>query len=144
MYMDQIIYVNNDTFTGNSCSNGGAISGLYANFDVFDSVLTGNKATGWGQNPAITGTPGGGSGGAIYTDGNHYNLTVDGTTMSGNSATEGGGAVFFVVNSGGGTLRIEYSKLHDNSSGVFQNAPGIFDHVNGHNQPPAVTYSSIS
>ncbi|HEY3903877.1 MAG TPA: hypothetical protein VGM14_08250 [Streptosporangiaceae bacterium] len=144
MFMDQIIYLKYDTFTGNSCSNGGAISGLFANFDVFDSVLTNNKATGWGQNPAIKGTPGGGSGGAIYTDGKHYNLSVDGTTMTGNTATEGGGAIFFVVNSGGGTLRVEYSKLHDNSSGEFQNAPGIFDHVDGHNQPPAVTYSSIS
>jgi len=52
MYMDSIIYINNDTFTGNSCSNGGAISGLYANFDVFDSVLTGNKATGWARTPS--------------------------------------------------------------------------------------------
>ena len=143
MFMNSIIYINNDTFTGNWCSNGGAISGLFANFDVFDSVLTGNKALGWGQNPAIKGTPGGGSGGAIYTDGNHYNLIIDGTTMSGNTATEGGGAIFYVVNSGGGGLKIEYSRLRGNPSGVFQNAPGIFDHVDGHNQPPDVIYSTI-
>jgi hypothetical protein len=143
MYMDSKIYINNDTFTGNSCSNGGAISGLFANFDVFDSVLTGNKALGWGQNPAIKGTPGGGSGGAIYTDGNHYNLIIDGTTMTGNTANEGGGAIFYVVNSGGGGLAIVYAHLHDNTSGVFQNAPGIFDHVDGHNQPPDVWKSTI-
>jgi hypothetical protein len=144
MYMNSIIYINNDTFTDNTCSNGGALSGLYANFDVFDSVLTNNQAIGWGANPASKGTSGGGSGGAIYTDGNHYNLIIDGTSMSGNRAREGGGAVFFVVNSGGGTLTIEYAALHDNSSGVFQNAPGIFDHVDERNIQPAVSHSTIS
>ena len=50
--------------------------------------------------------------------------------MSGNTANEGGGAIFFVVNSGGGTLTIDNSTLSDNPSGAFQNAPGIFDDVN--------------
>ncbi len=143
MYMGSPVYITSDTFTGNTCSNGAALSGLYASFEIANCVLTGNRATGWGANPAITGTPGGGSGGAIYTDGNRYSMLIDSTTMRGNSAREGGGAIFFVVNSGGGTLKIENSRLSGNSSGVFQNAPGIYDHVDGHNTKPVVTNSTI-
>ena len=143
MYPGSPVYITHDTFSGNSCSNGAALSGLFANFDVINSLLTDNKAIGWGANPAKPGTPGGGSGGAIYTDGARYNLIVDGTAMSGNTAREGGGAIFFVVNTGGGTLKIEYSTLHHNPSGVFQNAPGIFDSVNGQDTQPVVVNSSI-
>ena len=143
MYPGSPVYITHDTFSGNSCSNGAALSGLFANFDVINSLLTDNKAIGWGANPAKPGTPGGGSGGAIYTDGARYNLIVDGTAMSGNTAREGGGAIFFVVNTGGGTLKIEYSTLHHNPSGVFQNAPGIFDSVNGADTPPVNIHSTI-
>jgi len=144
MYMSSPVYITHDTFSGNSCSNGAALSGLYANFDVINSLLTGNKAIGWGANPANSGTPGGGSGGAIYTDGNHYNLTIAGTVITGNTAREGGSALFFVVNAGGGTLKIAYSTLRNPKSGQFQNAPGIFDSVNGHDASPVVVHSSIS
>jgi hypothetical protein len=143
MYPASPVYITGDTFSGNSCSNGGALSGLYANFDVINSLLTANKAIGWGANPAKAGTPGGGSGGAIYTDGNQYNLSITGTVMRDNTAREGGGGIFFVVNSGGGALRIESSTLHDNPSGAFQNAPGIFDSVNGQDTQPVVMSSSI-
>ena len=138
-----LVYITDDTFSGNSCSNGGALSGLYANFDVINSLLTGNKAIGWGANPAQGDTPGGGSGGAIYTDGDQYNLSITGAVMRDNTAREGGGGIFFVVDSGGGTLRIESSTLQDNLSGAFQNAPGIFDHVDGRNTQPVVVSSSI-
>jgi hypothetical protein len=144
MYMGTPVYITHDTFTGNSCSNGAALSGLYANFDVLNSVMTGNQAIGFGANPAGHGTSGGGSGGAIYTDGDHYNLTIGGTVISGNSAREGGGAIFFVVDAGGGTLTIDHSTLRRNPSGEFQNAPGIFDSVDGHVTPPVVVDSSIS
>ena len=144
MYMKTPVYITHDTFSGNSCSNGAALSGLFANFVVINSLLTNNKAIGWGANPASAGTPGGGSGGAIYTDGNHYSLIIAGTAMSGNTAREGGGAIFFVVNAGGGQLKIKYSKLTKNPSGAFQNAPGIFDHVDGADVPPVVVHSTIS
>jgi hypothetical protein len=143
MYMSSPVYITGDTFTGNSCSNGGALSGLYANFDVFNSLLTGNKAIGWGANPAATGTPGGGSGGAIYTDGDQYNLSLAGTVMSDNTAREGGGGIFFVVDADGGTLQIDSSTLQDNSTGEFQNAPGIFDSVNGKDTQPTEVSSSV-
>ena len=144
MYMQDPVYITNDTFTGNSCSNGAALSGLYANFAVYNSLMTGNKAIGSGANPAASGTPGGGSGGAIYTDGDGYNLIVDGSVMSGNTAREGGGAIFFVVDADGGTLTIDGSTLSDNTSGAFQNAPGIFDEVNSVDTQPTESGSSVS
>jgi hypothetical protein len=144
MYMGSPVYITHDTFSGNTCSNGAALSGLYANFDITNSLLTANEAIGWGANPARPGTPGGGSGGAIYTDGDGYNLIIDGTVMRDNSAREGGGAIFFVVDADGGTLRIEHSTLDDNPSGEFQNAPGIFDSVDGRDTAPVVVDSTIS
>jgi hypothetical protein len=138
------VYVTGDTFSGNSCSNGGALSGLFAHFDVINSLMTGNKAIGWGANPAAAGTPGGGSGGAIYTDGTGYDLSVTDTVMRDNTAREGGGGIFFVVNSGGGTLQIASSTLQGNTSGAFQNAPGIFDSVNGQDTQPVEVNSSVS
>jgi hypothetical protein len=143
MYPGSPVYITDDTFRQDSCSNGGALSGLFADFDVINSVLTDNKAIGWGANPAAAGTAGGGSGGAIYTDGAQYNLSVAGTVMRGNTAREGGGAIFFVVNSGGGTLRIASCTLRGNPSGEFQNAPGIFDSVNGREAQPVIVGSSI-
>jgi hypothetical protein len=144
MYMGSPVYITHDTFSGNTCSNGAALSGLYANFDITNSLLTANEAIGWGANPAHSGTPGGGSGGAIYTDGDRYNLIIDDTVMRDNSAREGGGAIFFVVDADGGALRIEHSTLDDNPSGVFQNAPGIFDSVDGRDTAPVVVDSTIS
>jgi hypothetical protein len=144
MYPGSPVYLTGDTFTDDSCSNGGALSGLYADFDVVNCLLSGDKAIGWGANPAAAGTPGGGSGGAIYTDGNGYDLTIAGTVIRESTAREGGGAIFFVVNAGGGTLRIESSTLQGNPSGEFQNAPGIFDSVNGQDTQPVVTSSSVS
>jgi hypothetical protein len=143
MYPASPVYLTGDTFSDDSCSNGGALSGLFANFDVMNCLLSSDKAIGWGANPAAAGTPGGGSGGAIYTDGNGYDLTVAGTVIRGSTAREGGGAIFFVVNAGGGTLRIESSTLQGNPSGEFQNAPGIFDSVNGQDTQPVVVSSSI-
>ena len=144
MYMQVPVYITNDTFTGNSCSNGAALSGLYANFAVYNSLMTDNKATGDGANPAASGTAGGGSGGAIYTDGDGYNLLIDGSVMKGNTAREGGGAIFFVVDADGGTLTIDGSTLSGNTSGAFQNAPGIFDEVNSVVTQPVEDGSSVS
>jgi len=143
MDMSIPVYIVSDTFTGNSCSNGGALSGLFANFAVYDSSFTGNKAIGTGANPAKRGTPGGGSGGAVYTDGAGYDLLIDGTTMRDNTAREGGGAIFFVVNYGGGRLTIRNSTLVGNTSGAFQNAPGIFDEVNSVVTQPSKSGSSV-
>jgi len=43
MYMGAVVYITHDTFSGNSCSNGAALSGLYARFGVFNSLFTNNR-----------------------------------------------------------------------------------------------------
>lgn len=142
-YQNRPVEVTGSTFTGGVCSNGGALSSIGVSWIVQDSAFTGNRAIGDGANPAQAGTPGGGSGGAIYTDGDDYTVTVDGSVISGNSAREGGGALFFVSNDRTGTLTIEHSQLRDNPSAGFQTTgyPGIFFLGQGH---PAVLSSSLS
>jgi hypothetical protein len=122
------VYIVHSTFTGGVCANGGALSSIGVSWSVLNSVLTGNKAIGRGANPARGGTPGGGSGGAIYTDGNTFTVTLSGTVVRDNRANEGGGAVFFVSNDRTGTLTIRRSSLKGNRSAGFETAgqPGIF------------------
>jgi hypothetical protein len=137
------VYITRDTFRGGVCSNGGALSSIDVNWDVYNSLMINNKAIGFGANPAQSGTPGGGSGGAIYTDGDNYNVLIAGTVIRRNSAREGGGAVFFVVDNNQGTLTIKNSTLHNNPSDEFFTAgfPGIFFHSSG---KPIVTDSTIN
>ena len=143
MYQGAPVYITDDTFRGGRCSNGGALSSIAAAWSVYNSFFTDNKAIGWGANPQASGTPGGGSGGAIYTDGDHYNVLIDGTVIHYNNAPEGGSAIFFVVDADGGTLTIEDSTLDHNPRGAFQNAPGIFDSVNGQDTQPVMINSSV-
>jgi hypothetical protein len=144
MDMSVPVYLTDDTFLDNSCSNGGALSGLYANFVLTNSLLTGNAAVGWGLQPPQRGTPGGGNGGAIYTDGSSYNLNIDGTVISDNNAREGGGGIFSVIGQGYGALTLEFSHLSDNPSGQFQDAPGIFDRRDGRDVRPVLIDSTVS
>ncbi|MFF5084383.1 hypothetical protein ACFY36_45685 [Actinoplanes sp. NPDC000266] len=125
---DLPVYVVNSTFSGGVCSNGAALSSIQVSWTVLNSVFTGNAAVGRGANPARSGTPGGGSGGAIYLDGNGFTLALDGSVIKDNSAKEGGGAVFFVSNDRSGTLKIRNSTLAQNPSAGFETAglPGIF------------------
>ncbi len=127
------VYVVGSTFggepgEGGSCANGGALSSIGVSWVVLNSVLSHNEAIGHGANPAREGTPGGGSGGAIYADGNDFTVTIAGTLIEDNHAREGGGAIFFVSNDRTGTLRIEDSILRGNASDGFETRgyPGIF------------------
>jgi hypothetical protein len=135
-YRNRAVYITNDTFTGGRCSNGAALSSISVQWSVFNSLFINNKAIGWGANPASSGTPGGGSGGAIYNDGTDYNTLVAGTVMRYDSAREGGGAIFYVVDSGSGKLTCHDSYLRHNRSGEFETAPGIYDNIDGHDGPP--------
>jgi hypothetical protein len=132
-YHGQPVYVVNSTFggapgAGGSCSNGGALSSIGVSWVVLNSLFSHNEAVGRGANPAKSGTPGGGSGGAIYLDGNTFTLRLAGTVIEENSANEGGGAVFFVSNDHTGSLTIESSTLRGNPSRQFETSgyPGIF------------------
>ncbi|MGW2626402.1 hypothetical protein [Micromonospora taraxaci] len=122
------VYVVGSTFDGGSCSNGGALSSIGVSWVVLNSLLKNNEAIGNGANPAKSGTPGGGSGGAIYCDGNEFTVRIAGTIIENNKANEGGGAIFFVSNNRTGTMRIEGSTLRRNPSGTFETRgfPGIF------------------
>lgn len=141
-YQNRPVYITSDTFTGNRCSNGGALSSISVQWDVLNSVFNGNEAIGWGANPPAGSTPGGGSGGAIYNDGNDYNTLIAGTIMSNNSAREGGGAVFYVVDSGWGRLTFDDSHLHHNPSGRFQTYTGVYDKVDLSDYVPVMIRSS--
>jgi hypothetical protein len=120
------VYVVNSRFRGGRCSNGAALSSIGVSWEVYNSTFTDNSAIGHGANPRRPGTPGGGSGGAIYADGNDFTVLVAGSTMIDNHAREGGGAIFFVSNDRTGDLLIRSSKLKDNPSDGFENSPGIF------------------
>lgn len=136
------IYVVNSTFDGGTCANGGALSGLHVSFTVLNSVMTHNNATGRGANPARSGTPGGGSGGAIYTDGDQYTVKIAGTIIEDNHANEGGGAIFYVSNNRAGAMTIDSSSLRRNKSDGFETIPGIF--YLGTTEKPQITGSTVS
>lgn len=140
-------YVVSSTFggeggLGNSGSNGGGLSSIGVSYTVLNSLFAQNAAIGIGANPPRSGTPGGGSGGAIYCDGNLFTLTLCGVKMTGNTAKEGGGAIFFVSNNRTGSLIIKDSLLSGNPSQGFETAgyKGIFFLGSG---TPQVTNSTI-
>jgi hypothetical protein len=125
-HRDQPVYVVRSTFTRGVCSNGAALSSIGVSWSIYNSVLTRNRAVGRGANPAQQGTPGGGSGGAVYADGNDFRVLVAGTRMARNHARAGGGAIFFVSNDRTGVLEIRSSNLQHNPSDGFETDPGIF------------------
>jgi hypothetical protein len=126
-YHGRPVYVVNSTFRGGRCSNGSGLSSIGVSWTVLNSVFVWNRAVGHGANPPHhPDQPGGGSGGAIYTDGNDYTVRVAGTLMRHNHANEGGGAIFYVSNDLSGRLHLRWSTLTDNVSAGFETRPGIF------------------
>jgi predicted outer membrane repeat protein len=122
------VKVSQSRFSSNVCSNGGALSSIGVSWSVRDSELLENRAVGTGANPARPGTPGGGSGGAIYNDGDAMALDVTDSQFEDNQANEGGGAIFFVSDDRTGTMAITDSTFKHNPNLGFQTAglPGIF------------------
>lgn len=136
-YRDLPVYVNNSIFGGskaqeNVCSNGGGISSIGVSWTIYNSLFSYNRAIGNGGNPSRGGTPGGGSGGAIYNDGKTMTLSLCGTTITNNEANTHGPAIFFVSNNHDGTIRIEDSVIQDNinhSGHPWEILPGISGHL---------------
>jgi hypothetical protein len=130
------VYVVHSTFggredLGNVGANGGGISSIGVSWTIINSLFTCNRAIGNGGNPAQSGTPGGGSGGAIYIDGNTMTLSVFGTRIEDNEVNAYGAAIFFVSNNHNGTLHIEDSVIRNNtnySGSPWQILPGISAH----------------
>jgi hypothetical protein len=132
-YQGLPVWVVNSTFGGaegygNTCSNGGGLSSIGVSWNIVNSYFAYNHAIGRGGNPADSGTPGGGSGGAIYNDGNRMTLSVCGTRIEHNQVNAYGSAIFFVSNSHEGTLKVEDSVVRDNTGGGWNVLPGISMH----------------
>jgi hypothetical protein len=122
------------TFTGNTASNAGAVGGLYAELDVYNSLFTGNKAVGNGANNNDPSTcsainngqnevGSGGNGGALYSDGNSKNVLLCGDAIEDNSAGVNafGGGLFFTSDNMAGTLTIVDTTMTGNTGGSWTN-----------------------
>ncbi|XXT82311.1 hypothetical protein WME79_18685 [Sorangium sp. So ce726] len=140
------LYVVNSTFGGaegygNECANGGGISSIGVSWTVINSLFSHNRALGDGGNPAEDGTPGGGSGGAIYNDGNTMTLTLCGTRIERNEVNAYGSAIFFVSNDHTGNIVIDRSVITNNIGGSWY---PTYPQISNHDDTPImVTASTI-
>lgn len=129
------VHVSNSTFggraeLGNQGANGGALSSIGVSWSIYNSLFSYNKATGSGGNPALSGTPGGGSGGAIYNDGNKMTLSLCGVKIEQNEVSAYGSAVFFVSNNHTGNMTIRDSIITGNKGGSwYPTYPQISNHA---------------
>jgi hypothetical protein len=142
---DLPVYVVNSTFGGaegfgNTCSNGGGLSSIGVSWTIINSLFSHNHAIGNGGNPAQPGTPGGGSGGAIYNDGNTMTLSLCGVRIEHNEVNTHGSAIFFVSNDHSGDIRIDRSVITNNVGGSWY---PTYPQISGHDDTPiAVTDST--
>jgi len=123
-YENLPVYIVNSTFGGgelygNTGSNGGALSSIGVSWTIINSWFSHNHAIGVGANPAKEGTVGGGSGGAIYNDGNEMTLKILGSKMEFNEVNEHGSSIFFVSNNHTGNIIIEDSIIENNIGGSW-------------------------
>lgn len=145
-YNNLPVYITNTTFGGgngygNTGANGGAISSIGVSWTIYNSLFSHNKAIGNGGNPAVSGTPGGGSGGAIYNDGNTMTLRLYGTRIEENEVNAHGSSIFFVSNDHTGNIIIDNSTIQNNIGGSwYPKYPSISMHSD---TPITVTNSVI-
>ena len=128
------VWIGGSTFTGNSASNAGAVGGLFAELNIYNSLFQDNHAVGHdannddatmcsamnnGQNEIGSG----GNGGAIYSDGNDVDVTLCGDAILNNAAgTKAfGGGLFFTSNNYGGSLSIADTTMTGNTGGHWTN-----------------------
>ena len=125
---------------GNTCSNGGGISSIGVSWTVLNSTFVGNRAIGNGGNPAQPGTPGGGSGGAIYNDGNTMTLSICGSRIENNEVNAYGSAIFFVSNDHTGNIVIDRSVITKNIGGSWY---PTYPQISNHSDTPIDVRASI-
>lgn len=123
-YEGNPVYVVNSTFGGaegfgNSGANGGALSSIGVSWSIYNCLFSHNQAIGNGGNPAQDGTPGGGSGGAIYNDGNTMQLALYGCKITQNKVNAYGSAIFFVSNDHTGNIVIDQCNITNNIGGSW-------------------------
>jgi hypothetical protein len=145
-YNNLPVYIVNSTFggsdgMGNTCSNGGGISSIGVSWTILNSLFSYNHAIGNGGNPASSGTVGGGSGGAIYNDGNTMTLSLCGTRIEFNQVNAFGSAIFFVTNDHTGNIVIDSSVITNNMGGSWY---PTYPQISNHDDTPiTVTNSTI-
>jgi len=134
------VYVVDSTFSGGTCSNGGGISSIGVSWTILNSAFASGRAIGWGGNPAQSGTPGGGSGGAIYNDGDTMTLSLCGTRIEGNDVNAHGSAIFFVSNNHNGNIVIDRSTITNNTGGSWY---PTYPQISNHSDTPIAVSTSI-
>jgi hypothetical protein len=144
-YEGKPVYVVNSTFGGadgygNTCSNGGGLSSIGVSWSIINSLLSYNHAIGKGGNPASSGTPGGGSGGAIYNDGNTMTLSICGSLIEKNVVESFGSGIFFVSNDHSGNIVIKDSVIHGNLGGSWYPK---YPQISGHEDTPIDVEGSV-
>jgi hypothetical protein len=128
------VWIAGSTFTSNAASNAGAVGGLFAELNIYNSAFMDNRALGHdannndaskcsamnnGQNEIGSG----GNGAAIYSDGNDVNVTLCGDAILDNTAGQNafGGGLFFTSNDYGGALTIADTTMTGNTGGHWTN-----------------------
>ena len=122
------------TLMNNTGSNAGAVGGLFAELDIYNSLFSGNTASGNGANDNDPSTcsamnngqnevGSGGNGGALYSDGNSVNIVLCGDEIVNNTAGANafGGGVFFTSDDMMGTLTITDTTMMGNTGGSWTN-----------------------
>ncbi len=125
------------TFTNNSGANAGAVGALFGELDIYNSLFQNNTATGHDANnndssmcSAINNDQNevgsGGNGGAIYGDGNSFNITLCGDAVLGNAAGKNafGGGLFFTSDDMNGVLTITDTTMTGNTGGHWTMVSG--------------------
>jgi hypothetical protein len=125
------------TFTNNNASNAGAVGALFGELDIYNSLFQNNTATGHdannddpsmckamnaGQNEIGSG----GNGGALYGDGNNFNIMLCGDAVLDNTAGTNafGGGLFFTSDDMQGLLSITDTTMTGNTGGHWTNVSG--------------------
>jgi hypothetical protein len=126
------VWISGSTFTNNSASNAGAVGGLFAQLNIYNSLFSGNHAIGHDANSNDTTMKmcmvmnngqyeigSGGNGGAIYSDGNNVNVVLCGDAVLNNTAGMNafGGGLFFTSDNFGGTLSLMDTTMTGNTGG---------------------------
>src|SRR5450631_1406120 len=122
------------TFTNNSGANAGAVGALFGELDIYNSLFQNNTATGHDANDVSQSMcsvinngqyeiGSGGNGGAIYGDGNGFNILLCGDAVLNNAAGKNafGGGIFFTSDDMSGTLTITDTTITGNTGGSWTN-----------------------
>lgn len=138
------VYVVNSTFggsaaLGNSGSSGGALSSIGVSWTVINSAFSYNRALGNGDDPPKGAIAGGGSGGAIYNDGNEMTLSLCGAVIQHNQVNAYGSAIFFVSNNHTGNVVIKDSTITENVGGSWYPK---FPQISHHEDTPVTSTNS--